>query len=248
MAKLNLFSLITASTVVIVVCNPIGGVAQSAAKTCEILNKSFEQPVPERVFVEKSKTEIDRLTEKRVCIKTYPWPDDLSLENISSTQMPDLLKRVDQLIEDYSKKRFDGINPLTIDDTTTFKFVSRSNRGWDHKLLQKYGYFLYLITLLREDNYEKANLVIEEINKKWTIQIRNATWDGADKDTYYSNETLDNIFSLIKYKVVAARGEDSRKKSLKIAFKYSKDRELLSDEIAFLGDPADDFMLNAGCL
>ncbi|MEM6931981.1 MAG: hypothetical protein AAF526_00160 [Pseudomonadota bacterium] len=228
-------------------------VAHAGQPSCEVLKASLSEPTAPLKVVSKPESEIDRLTKIRPCLKTYPWPKGLFLVDnddsraITAREMKEAKADVEEFIDLYKSGRIRKLVKLVDSNPAAFIFAHWTSEGWDHELLERFGYFLYIQTLMAEGNLDEAKKQIDEVFRKWNVSARKSNWDEGDENTYFSRETQDNIFLLLKYNIYSQIGASDREEALKVASDFAAIRKTLSDEIEFLGDPAEDLLWNAGC-
>jgi hypothetical protein len=225
-----------------------------AAPTCKALAALQRAPVPPGKMIEKTGPELMGIYDQRTCLKTYPWPPKLMLaEDKLGAVMPDemrsIKKEVEALAAEYQQLGAKGISRHGDKDfiATIFYLRSRIEKR-DLKLLQKFGDTLYIQVLVRNDMLDRAKIAVDGAFARWPVSVTDTAWDTGDKDTYFSEKTLDKILFLLKHLVYSRLPMSSRDQALVLAGEFLRARPLLANELKLFGlDPSDDLLENAGC-
>jgi hypothetical protein len=228
--------------------------ATPAAPTCKDLVALRHAPVPPGKMIEKTDTELIRISEQRTCFKSYPWPPKLivaedKLGTVTPSEMRSIKDEVDALASEYEQVGARGINRHAEIDLVATNFYLRSHiEKRDLKLLRKFGYTLYIQVLARNRLFDSAKVAVDEAFAKWPVSVTDTAWDTGDKNTYFSDETLDKILFLLKYFMYSQIPVSSRDQALVLAGEFLRARPLLANELNLFDlDPSDDLLANAGC-
>lgn len=201
-------------------------------------------------MIERTEEELERLTAIRPCLKSYPWPDGVfftETENeaaISPSDMVVLRFRIARLVQQY---KIAPLPPTSTEDRTAFVFHYWSQDGGDHDLLERFGSFLVAFKFLEAGQPDIALLEAERAIKRWNLSGSRTGWDAADHATYFSDGTLANLLLLLRFTAKSQVAPESRQQAIQTATEYANLRQLLSEEIEFLGDPAQELLLYTGC-
>lgn len=224
-----------------------------AENPCGQLVAALTASLPVESMAEKTEAELVEASETRPCIKTYPWPegvfwDDTSEERaITADEMRKLRDKVSRLILNHRTFPAMTLSLEDSDDLTEAKFAYRTRKGWDHELLERFGAFLFIRKLQEEERHEEAMREVDAVYSRWAIAARNSRWDEADHATYFSRETHDNLFVLLRFMTLAKLGSETRAEALSVADDFARVRGLLSEEISLLEDPAYELFSSTGC-
>ena len=131
-------------------------------------------------------------------------------------------------------------------DFTEKQFAYRTLNGWDHQLLDRFGFLLLILRLLSEGSYEEAMSQVNLVHQQG-VTARHSPWDLADENTYFSRNAQDHLFVLLKYLILAKTGTATRAEALGVAEEFAQVRPLLTDAMSFLGDPTSDLVAHTGC-
>ena len=200
----------------------------------------------------KSEKEMDEILRRRPCLKTYPWPQGVFVtgteqaRRVTAQEMRVLRDDVSDLIEIYRSEGMSAFRDVE-EDGLASRVSKGMKEGWDSVLVDRFGTILLLQLLIAEERYAEAQQEINRAFGRWYITARDARWDTGDEHTYFSYYTQDNLFLLLKYITLAKVGAATRTEAVDVAAMYARVRQLLSDEIGMLGDPAAELLWNAGC-
>lgn len=226
----------------------------TAEDRCDQLTAALTASLPAEKMAEKTDAELEQAAKIRPCMKTYPWPRGVSLIDtdeeraITADEMRKLRDKVSSLIQDYKTAPQRTLFLLKDrDDQTESKFAYFTQKGWDHELLERFGAWLLIQALLLEGRYEEAMREVDSVYSRWDIAARDSRWDGADHGTYFTRETQDNLFVLLRFISLANTGFETRAEALSAAEEFARVRSLLSDETSLLGDPAPELLSYTGC-
>lgn len=243
--------------VLVSLCTPLDLVAAEAE--CSVLKTKLTETLPTHPHMEISEDEWEEIVRIRPCISSYPWPKGLYFVDtekdagINPEEMRALRDRVSKLIEEYKENQeLFGLSAMSEaflkDDQTFMLFASWANDGGDLNLLHRFGTILLSYSLYREGLYAEAQTEIDSAFGQWDIAVHDHQWDAGDAVTYFSFETQDNMFVLLKYMVLARIDPSTHAEGQRAATEYASVRDVLSEEIRFLNDPGSNLLKNAGCL
>jgi hypothetical protein len=226
----------------------------SAAPTCKALVALRRAAVPTGKINEKTGPELMGIYDQRTCFKSYPWPPKLivaedKLGTVTPDEMRSIKDEVEALAAEYQQVGAKGESRHDEKDFVATNFYLRSHiEKRDLALLQKFGDTLYIQVLVRNNLLDRAKTAVDEAFAKWRVSVTDTAWDSGDKETYFSNETLDKILFLLKYFVYSQLPASSRDQALVLAGEFLRARPLLANELdLFRLDPSDDLLENAGC-
>ena len=199
-----------------------------------------------------SKPELEQLTEKRACIKSYGLPG--GAENLSNLTSAEILKdnqRLQNLFDIYAALERKGVkDPDVIIKSLKSRFADLSTEdfgrmlhiaAWDRSQVSLYGDWLYLKKLREEGQFSKAVSVASDAVKKYNLRFQDAPQTEADEHTYFSAPALGNML-LLELLSSRSRLLDAQKvqpSDLQLFVSLLDRRDSLAWQFAFVGgDPS----------
>ncbi len=238
----------------VVLITPIAAVPEALATppSCATLADELSRDLTPRTASRSSKADLDRIAVERTCLKSYPWPPKFmvvedKLSKVTPDEMKAINEEVEGLVQEYKILGKRGLSKHADSDFVATRFYTQYVDKRDMVILDKVSEILYIKVLMANDMYQEGKVEIESAFKRWSILAKDTPWDEGDQDTYFSNETLDRIFILLKFQIYSALPTSSRNEAAAIAAEYLSARPLLANEINLLGDPGKDLLENAGC-
>lgn len=185
---------------------------------------------------------------RRTCVKNYPWPDGEFLDNVTPERMAEIKDSVNTLL-DRLKAHEDNLSAVesSLSQTHEVRLAFAVANGRDPYLVRLYGDLLYVISLRNHSRHDKIISYYHSLGKLYELGPRHAIADEGDEATYFTENTIFNLLSVLYYQAVAA-GKSLGAAEVHAALKeYLAQRDALAFGIQLLGDPYSDLMKAAGC-
>jgi hypothetical protein len=154
-----------------------------------------------------SASELDILTKKRACVRSYGLPGGAdALKNLSSADLYRDKQRMNQLIaiyDDIARRDIRDSKLIVAELEKRLKDPSTEDLGrllhlgeWDRTQVRLYGEWLYIRKLREEGQDKKCYNAATEVAKTFQLSLQNARRTEADEHTYFSTAALGNLILL----------------------------------------------------
>ncbi len=237
--------------ITIIIMQSIWYTVGAYADDCTVANSLINTKPPHIEKIILSKDQMYKAAEKRVCVKSYPWPKGVFLINrhddehddkaITANEMEQLANSISYALDksDYSK----------LDAKSNKSLKLHVDAGADHGQIKRYGAFMHLKKLYDEARYEDLLKAADSYIKQFDIEVRQTNWDNMEDLTYFTKESLANFIVLYKYKAKSNIFVGTMKDKRDDLLEYANIRNSLSAQINFNKDldSTEDLLNNAGC-
>lgn len=204
-----------------------------------------------------SKTQLRKAEDERVCILSFPWIGSVDREkddlwNQPSTVLAETRTALKKLEDDYQK--FAADNAALMDRLGRLSYSNRAAvlHGSRFKITdnQKVRYFtfrlgggstdqqnlycdmLFVKALCKEQKFAEAASYVTEIRKHAGLQVTSRGFDDAEKHSYLSRETLQNLIVGFDYLARLKTVSQSIAERLALLASYLDDRDSLEMTMA----------------
>jgi hypothetical protein len=137
--------------------------------------------------------------QKRLCIKSFPHPDERLAVQLPSVEMKRLYAQVQSLLT-----RWEAADPRLAEERSRLphhlQVLHRhlEERG-DVEQARRYADFLLLDSLYREHQYSVLKQEAQRLRTKHSLTHGRVPWDLSDPSPFYSSEALGTMSSILEY-------------------------------------------------
>jgi len=200
---------------------------------CALLAKRAEekaQPAVTKLPEEEEKA----LEYRRTCIKSYPWPDDVSFPHVSVDRMLQIRDEIDMVIREGR-----AATHLKPHQEKALLYIQAMGR--DPRLLSLYSRFLVAFLQNKDEQFSDVITTVDDAEKTLEkVTPMASPFDSMDKHTYFSRGTLINFLFVLRTKAALATGFETPGQQLEAAYRYAEFHPSLINVAAFLdGAPPD---------
>jgi hypothetical protein len=226
---------------------------QSQAARCRRLLGSYRhlQSITPKSLPE---SEITQITDKRTCIKSYPWPAGIKAgdyQYLSAKEMKQIRDKVNETIKLYSivsEETVEGImereiskgKPFSLELKVLIQFASGKNL----ELMNLYGDFLYQRKLQKEGRYLQSLESTEKLIKEYDMKVSNTSYDVTEEATYFSRQSLFNHIILLNFIAKSKMKPQNFEEGYNLVKDFQEKRKMLAPQIAISGDPIERMFYN----